>query len=874
MKQEIFENGSRWLKVDFHLHTNADREFQYSGNKRDYVNDYVQALRNAGIGLGVIANHNKFDKDEFGWIRKKAKKSGIDLLPGVELSLSEGNSGLHVIVVFSDDWFTNSEQKNHVETFLEHSFRGIPNYGTRNSNSKNNVNNTVEILDSYNFDYFLIFAHVEDRKGLWNEMKPGRIRSLFHDTDVGPRILGFQKVRTNDKRSRIQQVLDNYYPAEVEGCDPKNLDDFLARTKASYLKLGNFDFKSVKFALRNKSKRLRHDLRDYTHSHIKKIKFEGAGSLGKTEINLSPELNTLIGIRGSGKSSILEGIRYVLDIPFGDHASDTKYKGQLVPYMLQSGGVITLDIIDQRKQAYQIRRIINEKPEVFFSGIKQPEVSILETIIHNPVYFGQRDLSNTRKGFVKDLIEKIAGEALVPLRQKIRQTQERITEIVGNIKKLDQDSSQRLEWEQKKSDAEFTLQKYQEHGFDSTLQKQIAFDRDERKIKQVIQNANDYLSELNEFLAKFEDELKNQAPYHTDQNKPFFEDFFTIHHQLLTSFDEIKRIASEGQNTVTQLQSRHTKFQQRKQSLRDEFAVIERELATDLKQEGVIGFNSEEFRTLKTSLEKYERLIAISLNRDKRSTILYDLLKKELENLNSLLKDEFLAIKNELERFSHDNSPLKIRLKFKGDKKAMLNYIQGLYRGSRIQENTLRRVVNEFEDFGAIWYNENAVQDLLGGSFAKFWEKFKENLNALLVWQVPNEYKIEYRGKNLANHSLGQRASALLLSVLNQKDSDVVIIDQPEDDLDNQTIYKDVISLIHKLKPETQFIFATHNANFPVLGDAEQILSCEYFVDKIKVLPGSIDRSEIQERIVNVMEGGSEAFEKRKQVYEDWNPKN
>ncbi|WP_262232418.1 ATP-binding protein, partial [Escherichia coli] len=77
---------------------------------------------------------------------------------------------------------------------------------------------------------------------------------------------------------------------------------------------------------------------------------------------------------------------------------------------------------------------------------------------------------------------------------------------------------------------------------------------------------------------------------------------------------------------------------------------------------------------------------------------------------------------------------------------------------------------------------------------------------------------IEFRGKPLEQHSLGQRASALMLFVLNQQDNDVVIIDQPEDDLDNQTIYDDVIKIIRAMKPRTQFIFATHNANIPVLG--------------------------------------------------------
>ncbi len=148
-----------------------------------------------------------------------------------------------------------------------------------------------------------------------------------------------------------------------------------------------------------------------------------------------------------------------------------------------------------------------------------------------------------------------------------------------------------------------------------------------------------------------------------------------------------------------------------------------------------------------------------------------------------------------------------------------------------------------------------------------------KNLPALLTWQVPNRFIIEYRGKELKRHSLGQRASALILFALSQQENDLIIIDQPEDDLDNQTIYEDVIKLIRRLKPKTQFIFATHNANFPVLGDAEQIFSCAYSDDSITVTSGSIDRPNLQQEIVDIMEGGEEAFKQRKRIYEIWKPR-
>jgi ABC-type lipoprotein export system ATPase subunit len=123
----------------------------------------------------------------------------------------------------------------------------------------------------------------------------------------------------------------------------------------------------------------------------------------------------------------------------------------------------------------------------------------------------------------------------------------------------------------------------------------------------------------------------------------------------------------------------------------------------------------------------------------------------------------------------------------------------------------------------------------------------------------------------LGEHSLGQRASALIIFLLTLKENDLIIIDQPEDDLDNQTIYTDVITELKKLKKQTQFLFATHNPNIPVLGDCEQVISCSYSAESIDTTIGSIDDISIQEKIINIMEGGDEAFNQRKMIYELWN---
>ena len=156
------------------------------------------------------------------------------------------------------------------------------------------------------------------------------------------------------------------------------------------------------------------------------------------------------------------------------------------------------------------------------------------------------------------------------------------------------------------------------------------------------------------------------------------------------------------------------------------------------------------------------------------------------------------------------------------------------------------------------------------GEYAKMEEKLRNQYEELLSRQVENKVNIYYHGKLLRQHSIGQRASALILFILTQDDNDVIFIDQPEDDLDNKVIYDEVITAIARKKPHMQFIFATHNANIPVLGDSERVLVVEYQETKIDVVQGNIDLNSTHKQIVDIMEGGKEAFDKRQLIYASW----
>lgn len=156
------------------------------------------------------------------------------------------------------------------------------------------------------------------------------------------------------------------------------------------------------------------------------------------------------------------------------------------------------------------------------------------------------------------------------------------------------------------------------------------------------------------------------------------------------------------------------------------------------------------------------------------------------------------------------------------------------------------------------------------GEYVKLEDKLRDQYEELLSRQVENKVDIYYHEKLLRQHSIGQRASALILFILTQDDNDIIIIDQPEDDLDNKVIYDEVITAIGQKKPYMQFIFATHNANIPVLGDSERVLIVEFHETKIDVAQGNIDLGSTHKQIVDIMEGGKEAFDKRQLIYTSW----
>lgn len=875
---QVFKHGSTWLKADFHLHTRTDKEFKYSGDEDYYISSYIDKLEESDIQIGVIANHNKFDLQEFTTLRNAAIKREICLYPGIELSVRDGANGIHTIIVFSNKWLENGH--DYINQFLNVTFAGkTPSqYENENGRSTDDIIETIKKLEGYHRDFFLIFAHVEQKSGLWSELDGGRIKELGQNEFFKRRTYGFQKVKTHDVpdrkcRRKVFDWLQNWYPAEVEGSDCKSINEIGKTASDCFIKIGAFTFEALKYALSDYKNRVSKEKPKHLRSYIKSVQYEG-GILSKKEIDFSSELNTIIGIRGSGKSAIIESLRYTLDIQTAEKAQDEKYKKELIRHALASGGKITVKAVDRFGQEYEIRRILNEQPEVLVDDIVQPGVTIKETVIYKPIYFGQKDLVSSGEGFEKDLVEKLIGGRITEIRIKIEEQKKIVQEAVRRFVRLSSNEEKIKEYTDKKNDAQHRLEKYKEYKVEEKLKKQIDFDADVRQCYKIIDTVKLFISAMEDVVTQYEDDIKNHTRYQSKQNEDFFKSFYQLYEEIIYVVDNLKSFITKSKTTLNSLTLKEKEFIKIRDELKEEFARTERQLSEELRSYGNQAIRTDEFKQITKTLEQSKAILAeLKKEQSKAGQVKNDLFR-ELSNLNQLWHDEYSAIKEELDKVNITHSSLKIISKYKGDNDAFVRFMRDNFKGSGIWESSFEKIASEYQDFHELFKSQDKAKGIVGNSWYKFQEYFIKQLEMFLIWQKPDKFTIEYRGKELKEHSLGQRASALILFILSQKENDVIIIDQPEDDLDNQTIYQDIIKLLKSLKPQTQFIFATHNPNIPVLGDAEQIISCEYSKETINLNQGSIDNPLMQKEIIAIMEGGQEAFTKRKEVYQIWKHQN
>ncbi len=177
------------------------------------------------------------------------------------------------------------------------------------------------------------------------------------------------------------------------------------------------------------------------------------------------------------------------------------------------------------------------------------------------------------------------------------------------------------------------------------------------------------------------------------------------------------------------------------------------------------------------------------------------------------------------------------------------------------------------------------LAELIGGGARKDWaphllERLGQlsNLHKLEVVSKPAKPVIEVVSRDnqdpktltLGQLSDGQRHTVLLTIAMFNEAYEPLVIDQPEDELDNEFVFRSVVTTLRQIKGGRQIVVVTHNANIAVLGDSELIVPLARDGDVGAVLSescGSIDSPKTKSKVKSVLEGGEDAFERRKAIY-------
>lgn len=176
-----------------------------------------------------------------------------------------------------------------------------------------------------------------------------------------------------------------------------------------------------------------------------------------------------------------------------------------------------------------------------------------------------------------------------------------------------------------------------------------------------------------------------------------------------------------------------------------------------------------------------------------------------------------------------------------------------------IAENFYNEIITNF-------HNENVAKVFKGGINSQ------EYLRKLFDIDIKIKYGLLYDNQFIQNSSAGQKGTAisLLLLLFNKNNKhDPIIIDQPEDNLDNQTIHDTLVPAFKLAKQFRQIFLITHNPNLVINTDSDQIVIARKLQEGIEYTLGTLDDSSTIQLLCEILEGGKEALKKRSRTYEE-----
>lgn len=911
--------GLRWYKCDFHLHTMTSS--CYKKKATDTAEMWVEEVVHKGLQCVAITDHNDYRGIDS--IKAKCKERGIIAFPGVELSCD--SSKIHLLVIFDVD-----KSGEVVQEFLYHV--GIFNESLGKSEDTCNGDIFSVCKKAHDRGALVIAAHIDEFNGIC-EISHSNLEKVLNREYIDAVQVANEEIwlSCNTWPERCEKLTEKYgreitserakkwykafelakkseLPSLTFSDNPYSETDSrhglwgIGRVY-TWLKMNQSpNLESVRQALLSFDMRIKK--KDDCNSQpdlmpelwIRRFSFDNTSLNNKKEVvvNFNPQLNTIIGGRGSGKSSVirllagglesfdaedLSVIKEEQDSFYKVRGKDKRgvYKGVfgknsvLRIYAERFGDSYKLEIQNvermhsQKRELYRLEngewKIINDRNYLSFFKVQvytQKQIyeiasdsnSLLSIIDGDISQFNQlitdRDVAfnNVIANYLKimDLKESIRGE------EKIR------TEL---------------------NDINEQISKYEKSGISEALKEKQKFDTQVKTIEGYLSEKNEQIEKIRLVVDEVEKEMPSLPEMLSDELKLLLEEdlkeyasFLKSMHQII---DSVHRKNSEFREMLDGTQWSESKKRSEQRYL---------DVIRTLKEQG-FDFNKLD-DLLDSKKEKEKELDKIGV--DKKKLIVAEQEHKELCNKY----DEYVTSISEnrrsfIQSVIGNDSNVKFEVQRRRNRSSFTQMMKSvLGKDNATVDEGVEKLADTYFGKGGIEKFKILVQDIRKktdkNSLSAYMRNAIVNLQpesfARMFYYIPDDdLRVSYKPENsrsyipLSSASAGQKTTAILTFLLAYGDSPL-LLDQPEDDLDNKLVYDLIVARLKKAKSKRQIIVVTHNANIPVNADAEYIISMNSESDKVDVkYEGTMDDLSVRKEICDVMEGTQFAFEMRAKKY-------
>lgn len=622
-------------------------------------------------------------------------------------------------------------------------------------------------------------------------------------------------------------------------------------------------------------------------THIQSIS-TNAGFLEECPVQFHKGLTCIIGARGTCKSTLVESIRFAFDcdpakiailLGEGDGQGEPSYG--LIKKTLGAGSVKchVESKIDDESLKFTLDREVGAELRIYQDGVREHAGS---DILHKIEIFSQGDLQriaednslrialidrpNTAR--IRQLTKerKEYGKSLLRLGSELRTLRVQISTLKQELQ-----PEKTLKEELKQTEEACPKLSPELEANRALFEKRHMIMESVNAVANMQAEVISILSPLNDYVVRFANassDVSRQEQQETDEIvnlikkiegtlRKIGESTSELQsHDLHSAIQKLKKVFDEKNEIFFRLRQEQqavNEFLKKQQNLRRQIEHMEK-LAKDLD-----NANNKAAAHINERAELRARIAKIDND-------IYDLRIKEIDSINKEHSDSvYLTLTSDSTSKGYQ---------------AMLFSMLG---GSRIrsQEDVAAALAKTFSPAALI----DIVESGNGQHFSDVLGRDLGQMNRVVSHLIDHAdlYKLEAeepaaqldismyddgQPKAVETLSKGQKATALLPLILRPLPYPL-IFDQPEDDLDNSFINKFLVKAIHELKKKRQLIFVTHNANIPVIGEAEEIVVMSmkdpYAANPSKI--GTVD--ERKQEILDLLEGGAEAFKTREARYKD-----